>query len=171
MNPFASGDGDLNGFVSVRTATVTSAQANDGHDVRVSPFATEVSVPASVRVAQTGDVLVPEEGDTVYVGYRANGEVVILGARYDPEDSVPDYQPGERVVGHPASDTRIRFHSDGSLTVEGENGNTVELAADGSVIVNDGDTAPVTGVSTSTDGDGHVTSVSVSRASDVLVPT
>jgi len=137
----------------------------------VRPYSFSESVTASVTVGALGDVSLPVEGDHVLVGYRANGEKTIIGCLYQADASLPDVRPGERQLGHPASDTTVTFHDDGSLTITGENGNNIELASDGTVTINDGSTAPIVDVSTSKDADGHVTDVSVTRASDVFVPT
>jgi len=162
-------------ITSIRRGKVVaapSANPDTGpHDVDVLPYSFTESITASVAVDALGDVMVPTKDDQVLIGYRANGEKTIIGYLYDGETSLPDLLPGERQVGHPASDTTVTFHDDGSLTITGENDNNIELANDGTVTINDGSTAPIVDVSTSKDADGHVTDVSVARASDVFVPT
>lgn len=184
LNPQVDEDTDRGVFdgsvVAIEGGRVTSARehtAGDdiGHHVQVRPYTMTESVPASVAVGQHGDTTIPEEGSRVLVGYRRDGMAVVLASEYGEDDDVPSFEPGERRVGHPASDSHVHFHTDGSIDVVGANGNSIELAEDGTVAVNGGDTNPVVDieVETTEDADGHVTdvSLSVTRATDVLVPT
>jgi len=106
------------------------------------------------------------------------------------KDQAPTYQPNERRLGHTGSRANIRFESDGLIVLEStedkqKRTTTVEMdpitgsitvttreettftIEDGAVRVNDSDTGVVTDITTSTDSDGHVTSVSPIR-SDTL---
>lgn len=163
-------------FAAVEAAEVVNAKAHTGgdgvgHHVEVQPYSMQQSDVASVLTAQLGDTVIPEEGDHVLVAHRLDGRPVVLGAEYGSNDTVPDFQPGERRIGHPASDSHVRFKTDGSVEVVGANGNEITLNADGTITINDGTTAPVTDVSTQTDADGHVTDVTVTRADGILLPS
>jgi len=157
------------GAVVRRTSSHTTGD-DVGHTVFVQPDTMEQTIAADVGVAQTGDIQIPTEGSRVLIAYRVNERPTVLCQRYTPEDTLPDFEPGERVVGHPLSDSHIRLSKDGTVTIKGDGGNTIELASDGSVTINGGSNNPVTDVSTSTDGDGHVTSISLTRSSNVYLP-
>jgi len=120
---------------------------------------------------QVGDVSIPTEGSRVIIGYRVNARPLVLGSRYSANDTVPEYEPGERIIGHPTSNSYIHLDNDGGVHIVGENGNSVTMQSNGDVVINDGNTQPVTDVSTSTDADGHVTSISLTRASGVYLPS
>lgn len=181
MNPNTDDDvQQWRGDITLEWATVETVPTHDGgsdgaHAVEITLDWFDEPEKAEVAIGLTGDVLMPEEGDRVIVGYREDERPIVLGGRYLLGDSIPAFQAGERVVGHPASDSHVRFHADGTLTVSGDGGNTVELQSDGSVVINGGSTAPVTDVtvSTTTDSDGHVTSVSLTktRGADVYLPS
>jgi len=156
---------------TVITADTHTSSDEVGHEVTVEPDLIDGSEIAEVLFAQTGDITIPEEGDRVLIGYRIDAKPVVLGSRYPRDATIPEYEPGERRIGHPASDSYIMFHADGSVTIEDDSGTTVTLDANGDVTVNGGSTQPVTDVSTSTDGDGHVTSISLTRADGVFVPS
>lgn len=168
VNPYSSvGNGSSNGnIVGLETARVVTAPSHedgDGgcHAVEVTPEMMDESVIADVRVGQVGDVAIPSEGSKVIIGYRVNGRPIVLGQRYSENDDIPDYESGERVIGHPLSDARVRLASDGTVHVEG----------DGEVVVNGGSARPVTDVSASTDSDGNVTDISLTRADGVYLPS
>ncbi len=153
------------------TRTQTHTQGDDvGHAVYVKPDTLDRDVLADVATAQTGDVYIPEEGSRVIIGYRVNERPIVLGQRYQIDDTIPEFEPGERVIGHPLSNSHIRLAKDGSITVKGDGGNTIELASDGSVTINGGSANPVTDVTTSTDADGHVTSISLTKSSNIYIP-
>ncbi len=166
-------DGEIIGLEGAEVTTAPSHTPDDdiNHHIEVKPDTFNEPIPAEVKVEQKGDVSIPTEGSRVIVGYRVNGRPLVLGSRYAKEESVPEYEAGERVIGHPLSDAHIRLASDGSVRVEADNGNTIELESGGSVVVNDGNTQPVTDVSTTSDTDGYVTNVSLTRADGVFVPS
>jgi hypothetical protein len=179
MNPFSDSDDDdwlASDIIALEEATVVTAKPHAsgddiGHHVEVKAYAQAESETASVAIGSLGSTAIPEEGDTVIVGHRRDGRPIVVAATYNDEDTVPEYEPGERRVGHPASNSYVRLKTDGSVVVNGENGNEIVLEADGTITLNGGSTAPVTDVSTTTDADGHVTGVSVTRADDVFVPS
>jgi hypothetical protein len=161
---------------SYEGAVVTSSPTHttgDGvtHAVRVSPDTYNGSMEAEIPVTARGDTLIPEEGQRVFVVYRKNTEPLVVAQRYE-EDGVepPSFEPGERRIGHPASDSHVLLQPDGTIRIDGANGNTVELAANGDVIINSGSNNPITDVSTTTDADGHVTSVSTTTSDSIYLP-
>ena len=159
----------VEGAEVIRTSSHTEGD-DVGHVVYVKPDLLDRTLPADVAIAQTGDVTIPEEGSRVIIAFRPNERPIVLGQRYKQDETIPDFEPGERVIGHPLSESHIRLAKDGSITVKGDGGNTIELASDGSVTINGGSKNPVTNVTTSTDGDGHVTSITLEKSSDVYVP-
>jgi hypothetical protein len=179
MNPHNSGDngrGWLGGeIIGLEEATVVTSPLNDSssvpHRVEVKPFTLDEPMLADVRIAQSGDVSLPTEETRVIIGYRLNGQPVVLGGQYTEGDTLPDVAEGERIIGHSASQSHIKFAQDGSITVKGDGGNTVELSVDGAVVVNGGDTEPVTDVETTENADGYVTDVSLMRADGVYLPS
>lgn len=177
-NPFATRDPD--GAVEAQTpvglepATVRKVYEPDGtadsaHVVEVEPDFHDEHTAAEVVVPADGSVSMPEEQDRVLLSYQENGRPQVLGTRYPLNDVVPQANEGERIVGHSGSDASVTFRNDGSVTLTNDAGDTMELQADGTVVVNDGTEQPIVDVQTTTDGDGHVTSVSLTRSSDVLV--
>lgn len=150
----------LEGATVTRVRTHTSGD-DVGYAVQVRPDTHEEPLIAELRADTRGDVAIPEEGDRVLVAYRLNGRPVVVGTRYTQDDSIPDFEEGERVLSHTASDAYIRFHSDGTLTVSGDGGNTIELQTDGAIVCNGGSTRPITDV--------DFANKTVTRASDVYL--
>lgn len=166
------------------TGVVTSANPSR-NEVVVNAQRSNEPHPATVPVPESGDVRVPTEGTSVIVGYRPEDQPVVVGVLYDTTDDVPSVEVGERVIGHAASGTEIRFKPNGDIEVSPESdtivhGNSdtsitlnengdVELDPENDLVVNGGSTAPVTDVNTTSDGDGHVTSITLVRASNTKV--
>lgn len=170
MNPYADNDRDWSGgeIVGLEGATVITAPDhssgdNVNHAIEVKPYTFDEPTPADVRVDQRGDVLIPTEGSRVIIGYRVNGRPLVLGSRYSSDDTIPDYQAGERVIGHPLTNSHVRLAADGTIHVEGDGGNTVELQPNGDVVINGGATLPVTDV--------DFTNETVTRADGVYLPS
>jgi hypothetical protein len=163
-------------IVGVEGAYVTETQPHDAgddvdHAVEVVPETFSGPTVAEILVDLRGDVCVPTEGDWVLVAYRTNGRPVVLGTRYGDNDNIPEFEPGERVVGHPETDSYVRLANDGSILVEADDGTTIECTSDGDIVLNEGQTAPIVDITTTTDSDGHVTSIDVTRADGVFVPS
>lgn len=151
-------------------------------------------IPTWVIVPNKGDMATPNSGDTIVLGYTRGGFAICFGVLYTRQErgQVPSYTKDERVIGHKATDSEIRINGDGTITVssndaeiriesdgsvvmESSAGDKVEVdAGDGSVRVNDGTNAVVydASVSTTTDGEGDVTSVSLnlSKSNKLKVP-
>jgi hypothetical protein len=173
LNPQAAPDGQH--IVAVDKAEVISADASGPsgteHAIVVSPEHTAQNKPALVMENAGGDVTLPTEGEDVLIGQTDSGTFYVLGRTYQPDDTVPTLAPGERRIGHPLSDSAVTLHKDGTVTIEGDSGTTVSIKPNGDVVINGGSTAPITDVQTSTDGDGHVTSIDITRAEGVFVPS
>jgi hypothetical protein len=126
MNPNTSDDATTQtpeALTGLEVMTVTDAREhnsgdNVGHHVEVQSNFFEESMIAAVRATQIGDVSIPAEGDSVLVGYRSSGQPVVLGSYYKQTDDLPEYKPGERRIGHPASDAYIRLKQDGTIHVQ-----------------------------------------------------
>lgn len=121
-----------------------------------------------------GDLYIPPQGSQVLYYETREDEYVTLQSAYTDTNSPPSIYPGERVLSHPLSDSRVYFQRDGTCTVRGDGGNTVTLKPNGDVVINGGQTRAMTDVSasTTTDGDGHVTDVSlnITRSDSVYLP-
>jgi hypothetical protein len=164
---------------------VTSAPPKTDDDpwtiVRVNGITFDGEVPAYVLHGVVSDVHVPAEGTRVSVQFTNREQAYVVGQLPDPSDTLPTYEPGDRIVAPQTAASQLRMDGDGTVTIESDGtitidaaGNDVDVQNASSVSVNGGSTGVVTdaSVSTTTDGDGHVTSVSVSvtRSSDLYVP-
>lgn len=155
------------GLMALESGTVTRAPSNtpaddNGHGVQVTTEFRDEPFTATVRVDQVGDANIPQEGDEVLIGYQLDGTPTVLGSLYTRDDEEPYFRPGERVVGHPPTDSHIRIAQDGSVVVNGPDGSTIECHTDGTVSINDGNTAPVTDVDFANE--------TVTRSNGVFVP-
>jgi len=160
---------------SFATGTVTSAPEHVSgdsvkHHVEVSPDFTNQSYPAEVVLTQKGDVTVPSEGDDVFLIMRPDERMVVAGVRYEREDTIPEYVPGLRRIGHGPTDSNIELRPDGTVYIENDGGTSVELQPSGDVVIDGGTNNPVTDVQTQTDADGHVIDISLTRSQNVYVP-
>lgn len=178
MNPLANNDiqtwknGQNTAFEEATVFTVPTHTASDdvGHVIEVVSDTMDEPQIAEVPTPQSGDVCLPSEGDDVIIGYQTNGTAQVIGTQYENASNIPTFEEGERVVGHPASNAHVRFKVDGTVHIEGDAGNTVELQTDGTIVINGGTEQPVTDVTTTKDADGHVTSISLTHSPDVFVP-
>ncbi len=124
--------------IGVESATVVRTKEHkDGdavsHICYVQPNTLDQTIPADVVVSQTGDVEIPTEGSRVLIAYRPNERAVVIGQRYQNGDTVPPYKPGERVIGHPTTDSTIRMNEDGSVTITNDAESTITLQKDGAI--------------------------------------
>jgi hypothetical protein len=175
LNPQSRRDGTDERTEGIEGGTVTTVEPHDtgderSHECWVKPDSFEGDVRAEILSPAHGSVTIPEEGERVLVIHRRDDDPMIIGSRYEEDETIPAYDPGERIVSHAASDSHVYFRVDGSILVSGHNGNTIELKADGSIVLNGGTNNPVTDVSTTTDSDGHVTSISLTKSSDIYIP-
>lgn len=162
-------------MLRIEPAIVTSVKSAGNTDtayrLEVSPSMSFQEPRGGVTVAPLtyGSGYLPEPGDEVLIAYYPNGAGWVLKTLYTDSTAdagdVPTLERGEREESHPLSDARVRWDEDGTLHVDG----------DSDVVVNGGDTQPITDVAlnTTTDGDGHVTDVSleVTRAESTYVPS
>lgn len=111
---------------------------------------TTARVPQPTR----GDRRLPAEGDEVYFTRRGDDVAVILGIVATDHDGYAT----ERRIDHRHSDAHITIDADGRITAVAADGTSITVDG-GTLQVNDGATPVVTDIETSTDGDGHVTSV------------
>jgi len=196
LNPTESGNPDdwrdettigLEGATVINTQTHREGD-NISHEIYVRPDTMDTDVVADVGINQTGDVQIPQEGSRVIIGYRANERPIVVGQRYSANETIPEFEPGERVIGHPLSDSNIRLATNGSVTVTDDDGTTITLdgageitlstsdgttvsIANGDVVINGGTTQAVTDVTPGeTNDNGGITSLSVSRSPSVYVP-
>jgi len=145
----------------VTRATSHTAGDSVSHEVYVQPDTMETDVLADVGINQTGDVQIPTEGSRVMIAYRVTERPFVVAQRYQESDVVPDYEPGERVIGHPLSDAHVRLAADG----------TIHVVGDGDVVINDGNTQAITDVTAGgTNAEGGITSLDVTRSSSVYLP-
>jgi hypothetical protein len=175
LNPQSRSDDAGGGIKYIEGGHVTTVESHTdgdgrGHVCWVKPDSFEGDVQTEILAPAHGSVTIPEEGERVLVIHRRDGEPMIIGSRYEEGETIPAYDPGERIVSHAASDSHVYFRVDGSILVSGHNGNTIELKADGTIVLNGGTNNPVTDVSTTTDNDGHVTSISLTKSSDIYIP-
>ena len=176
LNPQSSEDSTAVDRLDVFVGTVVSVPTETGptgsqHTISVSPEHSDSEVPAIVTESTHGDAHLPTVGTSVLCLVAMTGSVYVIQRTYRTEDSVATTVPGERRLSHPLSDSHITFHEDGTLTVNGDSGTTVTIESNGDVVINGGSTAPITDIQTTTDGDGDITSIDVTRADGVFVPS
>lgn len=165
-NPFGTDKRTVESVVqqfSLTAGTVTSVPSSDGSGitgiVKVTLVGTEEPTTATLAPPTSGSADPPAEGERVLLVRRPRGDPVVLGAMPTTNNPLPAYDSGDRVVGHAASGATVTFQKDGTVEIDG--------ATD--VVVNGGTTNPVIDVSTTKDADGHVTDVSLTRATDVYL--
>jgi len=139
---------------------VEDVESNEGSDALV-PHLAKVNVRGQdashwmpVIVPVHGDVNVPIVNARVLVGYLRGNRPFAIPAYYGDEDVRP-YDVGDRILGHPETDARMKIDNDGNITVVDANGNevvtddgngdtivknnsgsTVKLKSNGDVIIN-----------------------------------
>lgn len=163
----------------LQVAKVISVPSHDAGDenkhlVKCAPLGTDTTVTAAMSVTQKGDVSPPTADANTFVllGHLTSERPVILDTLYVNENDVPQYDAGERKIGHPLSDANIFFDDDGNVRVENDAGTQVVIegrnvyidAPKGKVVLGDkdGTSKPVArkgdpvSVDT-TSGDGSIT--------------
>lgn len=145
---------------------------------------------ASVSVAKSGDAGLPAVGEVVVLARFKNRLPVVLGTYYTEKGDAPTFTDLERIVGVSHLDSRLHIKESGDIVVESDGGATVTIAnsgtvtieaasgdkieadtSDGSVRVNDGTNPVAYDVTTTKDGDGHVTSVTLVTSDKLKVPS
>jgi len=146
-------------FADIGIVTSTPTQTPDGaHHVAVQETRIPADTPLPVVPPVHGDFYVPPEGTPVLVIYTGENRGVVIGSPV-PQTTSPAVTGGERILSHPKSDANVRFNTDGTLDIYG----------DTTVRINGGSKGVVHDVSTTTDAQGHVTSVSLQRRTDILI--
>lgn len=193
------------GYGFVDEVFVHEAEDEYKHVARVQPHGKDTTFLAQMGVMADGDVHPPtlSADNDVPVLYVTRGDrtPVIISLLYSNDNTVPEYEPGERRIGHALSDTHVFFDEDGNLlihgdedvsvtadgdvsfdgdgdttvsttgtvTIESDSGATVTIQDDGTVSINGGSKGVIHDVTTTTDADGHVTSISLERRDDILI--
>lgn len=142
------------------------------NEVEVQPIGSADSFDATLAVDSDGDKAVPhasEEQDLFAVFARFDGhQPIVLSLFYDPSvHEIPSANAGERKLGHQLSETEIYFKADGTLEIATDADLSVNTT--GNIILNGGDEGAIYDISTTTDADGHVTSVTPERRGDILL--
>jgi len=161
---------------SLRYGFVDSAFPDAGMVAIESPGESTTTY-AKVTVQSPGDGVIPEiydetESRSVPVIYTElpDEAPVVLGFIYDPDvHDIPTQQAGERIFGHDLTDSRVKIDVDGTIHIDVEDGSTIDVQADGTIVLNDGTQGIITDVNTTKDADGHVTDVSLTRDSNILI--
>lgn len=148
-------------FAFLKRARVSSveSQSEGQHTVSVQRNGIVVSTDAPILNPVHGDYYIPPSGAPVMTvpSSRNNHNVI---ATYTPPVPTPSLQPGERVVSHPLSTASVKFNADGSLDIQG----------DAKIRINGGGVGVITDIDTTTDSDGHVTSIDLVRNDNITLP-
>lgn len=115
----------------VQRAVVTSVDGRSGgegavHTAIIRVYGDPSPYQAVVLTDSRGDVNVPTEGDDVAVAFGPNEKPFIVGYWYaddkvrDGRVDLPDYEPGDRVIGHPKNSSYIRIDKDGDIHINSE---------------------------------------------------
>lgn len=124
-NPFNYTDekaGAVRDSFALDLAQVLNVEGDKAHQIVYRIYSVEqndtVGSPnvAPVIADNIGDVTLPSEGDIVAVGHLRGGKPIVLGTIYSRQDSPPSYESDEKVLGHDATDTAIRYAADGTLS-------------------------------------------------------
>lgn len=117
---------------------------DEKHVARVR-FSSDESKWCELLVDSKGDYSLPPRETHVVVAQRAGSSPIVLGTVYGEADDLPSAagSDGERVVGHPASDTKIRFNADGSYEIIHDDGSTAVTVDESGVTLGDGTTNPI----------------------------
>ncbi|QGA82760.1 hypothetical protein [Halomicrobium sp. LC1Hm] len=150
-------------LVSTSVGRVTSTPSVDDdtpiHHVEVRNERYPEGKSAVVIPQAHGEGYLPPEGSTVLLTRIDRTTPVVVGPYYHAGSETPALEPGERVVSHPTSDARVKFHNDGAISIDG----------DEPVYINGGMRRPVVDVQTTTDADGHVIDITLERADNVYL--
>jgi len=107
-----------------------------------------------VLTTSGGDTLYPSVGETAVFARRTTGRPLLLGTFGE----AAEIEEGERIIGHSGSDTHLRLNNDGTIDIipDGATSAVLTVSSNGLEFT---DMQVMTDVSTTTDADGHVTSV------------
>ena len=146
----------------IRDDTDDDSENDDNeHVVYIKNSTLDQSTKADVGVTHNGDIQIPKEGSRVVIAYRPSERPIVLNQVYQPNEDLPNFVPGERIITHPLSDSTVHFKPDGTIAIDG----------DTDIVINGGSTKPVTDVTiSSTNSEGGATSLNVDRSSNVYLP-
>lgn len=125
--------------LAVMRATVTDAfpkqddESGPYHRVTVRVYGDPSPHEATVLAPSRGDVNVPTVGDDVAVAFGPNEKPFIIGYWYpankvqDGRVDLPDYEPGERIIGTPHNTSFISISKDGTITIKTEDDAPVNI--------------------------------------------
>ncbi len=148
------------------------------HTVKVYT-ATQGQFEAEVLLSAGGDFYLPPVDSMVMVQYLVDNTPVVIGSEYiDVSHLSSRPAGGERIIGHPLSDSHIFFDTNGNITISGDDSTNVNIditggmsvdIGGGSLSINGGSTPVVTDVTTTKDADGHVTDISLTTNNSILL--
>lgn len=139
-NPHATNDADVEHVapMPVQRATVEAVGSYDGergatHTARIRVYGDPSPYEATVLSPSRGDVNIPTEGDDVAVVFGANEQPFIIGFWYaankvdDGRVNLPEYEPGERVIGTPLNNSYFRIDKDGTITIRSDGAAAINI--------------------------------------------
>jgi hypothetical protein len=125
-------------IVGFDVVTVTSVRENTAansveHAIKVESDYFDGTTTAEVPVTHEGDVAIPKQGDRVIIGYRREGQPLVVGGRYTPDAKLPPYKAGERRISPSAANSFLKFNADGTVLLADESGHGIKLQNDGTI--------------------------------------
>lgn len=139
MNPHKQTDEQVRHAVQppVAKAEVVQARPHDRddpnqkgyHTARIRVYGEESTQLAPVLTSMVGDAYVPTVNSDVAVMYGPNEKPWIVGSWYpvDEDREPPNYQPGERIIGHPDTGSYFKIAKDGHLEIITEGRQRVDV--------------------------------------------
>lgn len=105
----------------------TTGEDENKHLIECEPVGKTTTVTAQMTVAQKGDVNLPTADGNTYVilGRFTSDRPIVLDVLYINENAVPSYEPGERRIGHPLTDSNITYDVNGNITITTDSGESV----------------------------------------------
>lgn len=112
--------------IPVLQARVESVDSHTGdqapyHTATIRVYGDPSPYQATVVTPSRGDVNVPVEGEDVAVAFGPSGQPYIVGSWYaadkvsDGRVNLPDYEPGERIIGTPHNSSYIKIEKSGRI--------------------------------------------------------
>ena len=130
---------DVGKVLQVESNEGASENALVPHIAKINVRAEDTARWMPVVIPVHGDVNVPAVNSRVLVGYM-RGDRPFAIPIYAGDEDVPKYDVGQRILGHPPTDSKVLFEPNGDMTVKNDSGSTIKLKKNGNVIINnDGD--------------------------------
>jgi len=185
MNPFVDSKekaSEAEQYSRVEQGEVLSTAKTDSnlspHTVKVYT-ATQGQFEAEVLLSAGGGFYLPPIDSRVMIQYLADDTPVVIGSEYTEVSHLSERPAGgERIIGHPLSNSHVFFDNNGNITISGDDSTNISIDITGgmsvdiggeSISVNDGSTPVVTDVSTTKDSEGHVTDISLTTNNSILL--